>query len=198
MASTRSTTPADRFTALEISSHNIQLKLEEYHEEVSRLSNDMAALTKAVAQLIHDNNEVFDEALAKLNWTEQALVESYIGGLKEEIRSKIKLFQPTSLLHATSLARLLEYKLQRFRQPPQPSVEIEVQVPKDVASTFVQEEVNVEPKQQADEKKVLLENEKKEDTKLDEADKMTNLLNVREKLNLGFNFLITSLINSTP
>ena len=26
----------------------------------------MAALTKAVAQLIHNNNEVFDEALAKL------------------------------------------------------------------------------------------------------------------------------------
>ena len=81
----------------------------------------------------------------------------------------IKLFRPTSLLHATSLARLLEYKLQRSMQPPQPSVEIEVQVPKDVASTIVQEELNVEPKQQADEKKVLLENEKKEDTKLNEA-----------------------------
>jgi hypothetical protein len=107
MASTRSTTPEDRFTVLEVSNHNIQLKLEEYHEEVSRLRNDMAALTKVVAQLICDNNnEVFDEALAKLcqtgtvreyqtqfeqlaarvhNWTEVALVESYIGGLKEEI-----------------------------------------------------------------------------------------------------------------
>uniref|UniRef100_A0A2N9E792 Retrotransposon gag domain-containing protein n=1 Tax=Fagus sylvatica TaxID=28930 RepID=A0A2N9E792_FAGSY len=213
MASTRSTTPADRFTALEISSHNIQLKLEEYHEEVSRLSNDMAALTKAVAQLIHDNNEVFDEALAKLcqtgtvreyqaqfeqlparvhNWTEQVLVESYIGGLKEEIRSEIKLFQPTSLLHATSLARLLEYKLQRFRQPPQPSVEIEVQVPKDVASTFVQEEVNVEPKQQADEKKVLLENENKEDTKLDEANKIDTItFSVAENKYVSFATLIS-------
>ena len=73
------------------------------------------------------------------------------------------------------MARLLEYKLQRFRQPPQPSIEIEVQVQKDVASTFVQEEVNVEPKQQADEKKVLLENEKKEDTKLDMADKIDTI-----------------------
>uniref|UniRef100_A0A2N9JB78 Ty3 transposon capsid-like protein domain-containing protein n=1 Tax=Fagus sylvatica TaxID=28930 RepID=A0A2N9JB78_FAGSY len=139
MASTRSTTPEDRFTVLEVSNHNIQLKLEEYHEEVSRLRNDMAALTKVVAQLICDNNEVFDEALAKLcqtgtvreyqtqfeqlaarvhNWTEVALVESYIGGLKEEIRSEIKLFRPTSLLHATSLASLLEYKLQKFKQPP--------------------------------------------------------------------------------
>jgi thioester reductase-like protein len=66
MASTHSTTPEDRFTALEVSNHNIQLKLEEYHEEVSRLRNDMETLTKVVAQLICDNNEVFDEALAKL------------------------------------------------------------------------------------------------------------------------------------
>ena len=63
MAPTHSTTLEDRF-ALQVSNHNIQLKLEEYHEEVSRLRNDMAALTKAVAQLICDNNEVFDEALA--------------------------------------------------------------------------------------------------------------------------------------
>ena len=48
----------------------------------------------------------------------------------------------------------------KIQEPPQPSVEIEVQVPKDVASMFVQEELNVEPKKQADEKKVLLENEK--------------------------------------
>uniref|UniRef100_A0A2N9IPF0 Uncharacterized protein n=1 Tax=Fagus sylvatica TaxID=28930 RepID=A0A2N9IPF0_FAGSY len=137
MASTRSTTPEDRFIALKVSSHNIQLKLEKYHEEVSRVSNDMAALTKVVAQLICNNNEVFDEALAKLCQT--------------------------------------EYKLQRFRQPPQPSVEIEVQVPKDIASMFVQEELNVKPKQQADEKKVLLENEKKEDTKLDEVDKIDTI-----------------------
>ena len=39
---------------------------------------------------------------------------------------------------------------------------------------FVQEELNVEPKNQADEKKVLLENEK-EDTKLDEADKIDTM-----------------------
>ena len=40
---------------------------------------------------------------------------------------------------------------------------------------FVQEELNVEPKNQADEKKVLLENEK-EDTKLDEADKIDTMM----------------------
>ena len=90
---------------------------------------------------------------------EVALVESYIGGLKEEIRSEIKLFWPTSLLHAISLASLLEYKLQKFKQPPQLSVEIEIQVPKD-----------------AKEKKGLLENEKKEDTKLDEVDKTETMV----------------------
>ncbi len=66
MASPRSTTLEDRFTVLEVSNHSIQLKLE-YNEEVSRLRNDMATLLKVVAQLICDNNnEVFDEALAKL------------------------------------------------------------------------------------------------------------------------------------
>jgi ABC-type transporter Mla subunit MlaD len=66
MASTHSITPEDRFTTLEISNQNIQLKFEKYHEKVSRLHNNMAALTKVMAQLIRDNNEVFDEALAKL------------------------------------------------------------------------------------------------------------------------------------
>ena len=82
--------------------------------------------------------EDFDEALAKLrqtgtvreykmqferlaawvhNWLETALLGSYIGGLKEEIRSKVKLFRPTTLLHATSLARLQEDKLQKLRRP---------------------------------------------------------------------------------
>ena len=80
--------------------------------------------------------EDFDEALAKLqqtgtvheyqtqferlatrvqDWPEKALVGSYISGLKEEIRSEVKLFRPTSLLHAASLAKLHEEKLQRQR-----------------------------------------------------------------------------------
>ena len=80
--------------------------------------------------------EDFDEALAKLqqtgtvheyqtqferlptrvqDWPEKALVGSYIDGLKEEIRSEVKLFRPTSLLHAASLAKLHEEKLQRQR-----------------------------------------------------------------------------------
>ena len=71
----------------------------------------------------------------------------------------IKLFRPTSLLHTTRLASLLEYKLQKFKQPPQLSVEIEIQVPKD-----------------AEEKKGLLENEKKEDTKLDGANKTDTMV----------------------
>lgn len=83
--------------------------------------------------------EDFDEALAKLcqtgtvreyqaqferiasqvqKWLEKALIGSYIGGLKDEIRSEVKLFRPTTLVHATSLARLQEEKLQRTSEPP--------------------------------------------------------------------------------
>ena len=77
--------------------------------------------------------ENFDEALAKLRqtgsnreyqtqferlasrvqkWRKRALVESYIGGLKDEIRFEVKLFHPTTLVHATSLAHLQEDKMQ--------------------------------------------------------------------------------------
>lgn len=48
-------------------------------------------------------------------WPEKALMGSYIGGLKEEIQSEVKLFHRTTLVHATSLARLQEDKLQRQR-----------------------------------------------------------------------------------
>ena len=82
------------------------------------------------------NFEDFDEALAKLQqtgnireyqmqferlaayvrqWPQRALVESYVGGLKEEIRLEVKLFRPTTLLHAISLAQLQEDKLQGMR-----------------------------------------------------------------------------------
>ena len=49
-------------------------------------------------------------------WPVKALMGSYIGGLKEEIQSEVKLFHRTTLVHATSLARLQEDKLQRQRR----------------------------------------------------------------------------------
>uniref|UniRef100_A0A2N9H8H7 RNA-directed DNA polymerase n=1 Tax=Fagus sylvatica TaxID=28930 RepID=A0A2N9H8H7_FAGSY len=258
MASTRSTTPEDRFSALEVSTHSLHRKLEEYHEEISGVRDGMAALTEAVAQLnrdrstrnnLNDNNdggsvnhghgavngnhnegnnrvnhggvqtrfsrldfprfngddptgwiykadqffryqgtiaqekvllasfhlqddalqwyqwyarsqpnvrweeftqalcvrfgpsdyEDFDEALSRLrqtgtvreyqgqferlaarvqDWPEKALLGCYIGGLKEDIRAEVKLFRPTTLLHATGLARLQEDRLYRLRRPP--------------------------------------------------------------------------------
>ena len=45
------------------------------------------------------------------------LVGSYVGELKEEIRAEVKLFWPTTLLHAASLAQLLEEKLSKIRRP---------------------------------------------------------------------------------
>ena len=48
-------------------------------------------------------------------WPKRALVESYIGGLKDEIQFEVKLFHPTILVHATSHARLQEDNTQRQR-----------------------------------------------------------------------------------
>ena len=50
------------------------------------------------------------------DWPESALIGSYIGGLKDEIRMEVKLFQPTSLPLTISLARLQEDKLQKMRR----------------------------------------------------------------------------------
>jgi hypothetical protein len=50
------------------------------------------------------------------DWLESALIGSYIGGLKDEIRTEVKLFQPTSLPLTISLARLQEDKLQKMRR----------------------------------------------------------------------------------
>ena len=105
--------------------------------EKARLNVTWEEFTQALCVRFGPTNyEDFDEALAKLqqtgtvreyqtqieqlatrvqDWPEKALVGSYIGGLKEEIRSEVKLFRPTSLLHAASLAKLHEEKLQRQR-----------------------------------------------------------------------------------
>jgi hypothetical protein len=246
--------PKDRFSALDISTHSLHCKLEEYHEEISGVRDGIIALTEAVAQLnrdrsthnnLNENNdgrsvnrnhggfngnnnegnngvnhdgiqprfswldfprfngddpmggiykadqffryqgtiaqekvllasfhlqddalqwykwyarsqpnvsweefiqalcvrfgpsdyEDFDEALSRLHqtnkvceyqgqferlavrvqdWPEKALVGCYIEGLKEDIRAEVKLFRPTTLLHATGLARLQEDRLYRL------------------------------------------------------------------------------------
>ena len=248
MTSTCSTTPEDQFTVLEVSNHNTQLKLEEYHGEVVGIRNDITALSNAIAQLScdketrdqergsinhghsgwyngHNENhggiqgrfsridfprftgedptgwiyqakqffeyqgttppdrillasfhlqcdalqwykwyhrihlhvpwqeftqalcvrfgpfdyEDFDEALSSLwqadtvreyqtrferlasqvqGWPENALLGCYVGGLREEIWAEVKLFRPTTLLHATSLARLQEDELSGQRWAP--------------------------------------------------------------------------------
>ena len=97
------------------------------------------------------NYEEFDEALAKVrqtgtvreyqtqferlaarvqDWPQRALVGSYISGLKKEIRSEVKLFRSTTLLHATSLARLQEDKLQRLKCASFPSKSALLPTPK--------------------------------------------------------------------
>lgn len=66
MASMCSTTPEDRFTALEVRNHNTQLKLEEYHGEVAGIRNDIAALSNAIAQLSRDR-ETRDQEKGSVN-----------------------------------------------------------------------------------------------------------------------------------
>ena len=72
--------------------------------------------------IVHEYQTLFERLAAKVqDWPQWALVGSYIGGLKEEIRSEVKLFRLTTLLHATSLARLQEDKLQRLKRVSFPS-----------------------------------------------------------------------------
>ena len=81
------------------------------------------ALTK-VRQIgtVREYQMLFERLAARVqDWPQRAMVGSYIGGLKEEIRSEVKLFGPTTLLHATSLARFQEEKLQRLKRVPFPS-----------------------------------------------------------------------------
>jgi hypothetical protein len=65
MASMRSTTPEDRFTALEVSNNNTQLKLE-YHGEVAGIRNDIATISNAITQLSHDR-ETRDQERGSVN-----------------------------------------------------------------------------------------------------------------------------------
>ena len=81
------------------------------------------ALTK-VRQIgtVREYQMLFERLAARVqDWPQRAMVGSYIGGLKEEIRSEVKLFGPTTLLHATSLARFQEDKLQRLKRVSFPS-----------------------------------------------------------------------------
>ncbi|CAL1410951.1 unnamed protein product [Linum trigynum] len=52
-----------------------------------------------------------------VGWTEQALVGTYMGGLKPEIADDIRMFRPQSLREAISLARMKSDQLQRPKQP---------------------------------------------------------------------------------
>ena len=82
---------------------------EDFHEALAKLRQ---------TSTVREYQANFERLVARVqDWQEKALVGSYIGGLCEEIRAEVKLFRPTTLVHATSLARLHEDKLQRLRRP---------------------------------------------------------------------------------
>ncbi|GKA40709.1 hypothetical protein Tco_0733302 [Tanacetum coccineum] len=62
--------------------------------------------------------EDFDEALSK---TQKALVGTFMGGLKPKIADGIRMFKPTNLKDATSLARMRDGQLNRLSPIKQPS-----------------------------------------------------------------------------
>lgn len=49
-------------------------------------------------------------------WTQKALVGTFISGLKPEIAEDIRMFRPTTLKEATSLARMREEQLNRQKR----------------------------------------------------------------------------------
>jgi hypothetical protein len=79
--------------------------------------SDFEDFDEALAKLrqtgtIREYQNQFERLAAKVqNWPEKALVGSYIGGLRDDIRAEVKLFKPTTLTHAISLARLQDDKL---------------------------------------------------------------------------------------
>ena len=88
---------------------------EDFDEALSRLRQTTT---------VRDYQSQFERLAARVqNWPEKALIGCYIGGLREDIRAEVKLFRPTTLLHATSLARLQEDKIYRLRRnTPKPPI----------------------------------------------------------------------------
>ncbi|CAL1391412.1 unnamed protein product [Linum trigynum] len=54
-------------------------------------------------------------------WSQQALVGTFLGGLKPEIAEGIRIFNPRTLREAISLARVREEQLARYQSPPRSS-----------------------------------------------------------------------------
>ncbi|KAF3960584.1 hypothetical protein CMV_014711 [Castanea mollissima] len=137
---TSSTTNDDRLSALEVSTHSLKQQIEAQKEGFPSMKGAMKALANAITKMSRameekgvrineDHSSSGRDNVARVrHWPQRALVGSYVDGLKEEIRLEVKLFRPTTLLHATSLARLLEEKLSKLRRPsftttpPKPSL----------------------------------------------------------------------------
>ena len=82
--------------------------------------SDYEDFDKALVKLqqtgtVREYQTQFERLAARVRqWPQRALVRSYVGELKEEIRAEVKLFWPTTLLHTASLVQLLEEKLSKI------------------------------------------------------------------------------------
>lgn len=57
---------------------------------------------------VQDYHDSFDQIASKLSLTERDLLSCYIGGLEEEIQIRVRMFAPTTIQQACSLAKLQE------------------------------------------------------------------------------------------
>jgi len=74
------------------------------------IGNDPMAKLMRLRQktLVDDYHEVFDSIITRLKLSDDHILSCFLGGLQKEIQMMVRMFQPTSLQHAFTLAMTYE------------------------------------------------------------------------------------------
>lgn len=81
---------------------------ENFHEALSKIRQTGS---------LRDYQKEFERLMNKVdNWSEEALVGTFLGGLKDTIADNVRMFSPTTLRAVINLARLRDDQLQRQRK----------------------------------------------------------------------------------
>lgn len=87
---------------------------ENFHEALSKIQQTGS---------FRDYQSEFERLMNKVeNWSEDALVGTFLGGLKDAISDNVRMFSPTTLREVIKLARLRDEQLQKQRKPFTPRV----------------------------------------------------------------------------
>lgn len=82
---------------------------ENFHEALSKIQQTGS---------LRDYQKEFERLMNKVeNWSEDALVGTFLGGLKDAIADNVRMFSPTTLRMVIKLARLRDEQLQKQRRP---------------------------------------------------------------------------------